>query len=118
VTVAYKLFEDPKKTTRFFRLRVKHIPPGSTVVGTCLTKSGKRCKGKLAKRFTQNNARGQFRVKPFEMKRRYPAGSRLEFVISNPAFVTQIKIVTMNRNRDPSIGTRCQDPGATRRRAC
>ena len=117
MTVAYKLFEDPKKNTRFFRLTIKSVPPGSKVVGQCLTKKGKKCKGKLGKRFTKNNARGNFRLKSFE-KKRYPAGSRLEFVVTNPAFFTQIKIVTMKRNADPSIGTKCQDPGATRRRAC
>jgi Ca2+-binding RTX toxin-like protein len=117
VTVAYKLFEDPTRTSRFFRLTIKSVPRGSKVVGRCLTKKNKPCKGKLKKRFTKRNARGNFRIKALEM-RKYPAGSKLEFVITNPAYVTQIKTMTIKRNADPAIGTRCQDPGSTRRRAC
>jgi Ca2+-binding RTX toxin-like protein len=117
VTVAYKLFDDPKKTTRFVRLTIKSVPRGSTVVGRCVTKRGKRCKGRLGKRFTRSNASGSFRLKSFE-KKNYPAGSRLEFIVTNPAFFTQIKTITTHRNGDPSIGTRCQDSPTSPRRAC
>ena len=84
------------------------------MVGRCLTKKNKPCKGKLKKRFTKSNARGNFRVKALEMKR-YPAGSKLEFIITNPRYFTQIKIMTIKRNADPAIGTRCQTPGQSRR---
>ena len=117
MTVAYRLMENPRRNSRFSRLTIKNVPGGSTVVGRCLTKKGKRCKGRLGKSYTKRNARGSFRLKSFE-KKRYPAGTRLEFVVSNPAYFTQIKILTMKRNDDPSIGTRCQDPGSTQRRIC
>lgn len=117
VTVAYKLAGDPKKTTRFVRLMIKSVPRGSKVVVRCVTKKGKRCKGALGKRFTKRDARGSFRLKSFE-KKRFPAGSRLEFIVTNPAYFTQIKIITINRNRDPAIGTRCQDSATAPRRAC
>lgn len=117
VTVAYKLAEDPGKTTRFVRLRINSVPRGSTVVVRCLTQKGKRCKRALRKRFTKRNANGSFRLKSFE-KKRFPAGSRLEFIVTNPAYYTQIKIIKINRNRDPSISTRCQDSATSPRRAC
>ena len=117
VLVSYKLLRDPTRTTNFLRLQVKNVPPGSKVVGRCLTKKNKKCKGKLKKSFTKNGARGTMRVKPFE-KKNYPAGSKLEFVITNPGFVTQYKIVTMVNNNDPAIATRCSQPGSSRRGAC
>jgi hypothetical protein len=116
VRVAYKLLGRPRRTTRFRRLHVKNVPRGSRVVVTCLTKKGRRCKGKLRKRFTKTNARGSLRVKRFERKR-LPAGSRLQVVVTNPQFVTQIKLVRVRKSRRPSIRTRCQPPGETRR-AC
>jgi hypothetical protein len=67
---------------------IKSVPRGSKVVVRCVT------------------------------EKRYPAGSRLEFIVTNPAYFTQIKIITINRNRDPSIGTRCQDSATAPRRAC
>jgi hypothetical protein len=117
VLVSYKLLRDPTRTTAFFRLQVKNVPRGSKVVGRCLTKKNKKCKGKLRKGFSKNGARGTLRVKPFERKN-YPAGSKLEFTITNPGFVTQHKIVTMVRNGDPAIATRCSQPGSSRRGAC
>ena len=117
VQVRYKLLRDPTRTTNFLRLQVKNVPPGSNVIGRCLTNKNKPCKGKLRRGFTKSGARGTIRVRRFE-KKNYPAGSKLEFVITNPAFVTQYKIVRVVKNNDPVIVTRCSQPGTTRRGAC
>jgi hypothetical protein len=50
--------------------------------------------------------------------RRYPAGTRLEIEISNSAYLTQIKTVTVRRDAAPQIATRCQAPGSSKRVRC
>ncbi len=117
VTVSFNFFpRKPKKTTRFTAFKVKNIPRGSKVVARCVSKKGKKCKGKLGKSLTKRNARGSFGLKLFN--RKFRVGSRLEIVVTNPTFVSQIKIVSINRNKGPSIATRCQQPGSKKRIRC
>ena len=118
VTVSFNFFpRKPKKTTRFSAFTVKNIPRGSKVVARCVTKKGKKCKGKFGKSFTKRNARGSFGLKIFNNKK-FRVGSRLEIVVTNPAFVSQIKIISINRNKGPGIATRCQKPGSKKRIRC
>ncbi len=118
VTVGFNFFpRKPKKTTRFTGFVVKNIPKGSKVVAKCVTKKGKRCKGKFKKALTKKGARGTLKIKVFN-KKKYRAGNRLEVAVSNPDFRTQIKIVKINKNRGPSISTRCQTPPSKKRTRC
>ncbi|HET8952925.1 MAG TPA: hypothetical protein VFN44_20545 [Solirubrobacteraceae bacterium] len=116
-TVSYSFFpRHPRRSTRFSGFRVGNVPRGSTVVGRCLTAAGKACKGRLKPGFLKTGAGGSLRVRAFD--RRYPAGTRLEVVISNPAYRSQIKTVLVRANKRPRLGTRCQAPGTTTRSSC
>jgi Ca2+-binding RTX toxin-like protein len=116
VLVSFR-FDPPHSWTRFTRFYVKNVPAGSNVAGHCVTKKGKKCKGSLGKAYTKTGAKGTLRLKSFENKK-FPAGSRIEVTISNPAYVTQVKIVSIAKGKDPSIATRCVKPGSTRRGSC
>jgi hypothetical protein len=117
VTVTFGFFpRRPRKTTRFEDFKVFSVPKGSKLVARCRTSKGKRCKGKLGKVFTKRNARGSFRLKTFD--KTYKAGMRLEVIVTNPDFVTQIKITKVRRNAKPVVITRCQKPGAKKRTRC
>ncbi len=116
-TVSYAFFpQRPRRSTRFSGFRVGNVPKGSTVTGRCLTAAGRPCTGRRKPGFLKTGARGSLRVNAFD--RRYPAGTRLEVVISNPAYRSQIKTVFVRANRRPRIATRCQTPGTTKRGSC
>ncbi len=118
VLMSFKLLADPTRVTRFQRLLLKNVAKGSKVSVKCLTKKGKRCKGKLKKGFTKKKTtKGTIRMKVFE-KKKYPAGSKIEATITNPAFKTQFKTIKMRKNADPSIATRCATPPSKKRKAC
>ena len=106
----------PKETTRFTEIVVRNVPRGSTLVAKCLTASGRRCGGESRKAFTKRGARGTVRVGRFE--RRYRAGTKVEVTITNPAFITQIKTLSVRRNRAPGVSTRCRPPGSSKRIRC
>jgi hypothetical protein len=80
-------------------------------------KTGKKCKGKLGKTFTEKRAHGAVRIRTFE-KKKFPAGARIEVTVTNPRYVTQIKIVLIKKKTDPGVITRCIEPGSTRRTTC
>jgi len=117
VAIAFDLLQDPTRVSLFKQVVLENIARGSKVVVRCLTKSGKRCTGRLRKGFTKRNARGTLRLKPFERKR-YPVGFRVDATITNPAFKTQFKTLVMRRNAKPNILTRCATPPSKKRQAC
>ena len=117
VLMSFKVLGNPKRITRFARLLLKNVAKGSRVSVKCLTKKNKRCKGKLAKRFTKRNAKGKIRMKVFE-KKRYPVGSKIEATITNPKYKTQFKTIKMRKGSLPSISTRCATPPSKKRRSC
>jgi hypothetical protein len=117
VTVSFNFFpRRPKSRTTFTTFQANNLPRGSKVVARCVNAKGKKCKGRLGKTFTKNGARGSLKLGVF--KKRYPAGSQLEVIVTNAGFVTQIKIVKVRKNKIPLIQTRCQTPGASARRTC
>ena len=76
---------------------------------SCLTKKGKRCKGKLKRKgFTKKNANGTSGSSSREKAlpgRQQDRGDHHE-----PGFKTQFKTLTMRANKEPSIKTRCSMP--------
>lgn len=117
VTLTFAFFpRRPRATTRFTELVAKNVPAGSKLVARCRTRSGRRCGGAARRTFTKTNARGRVPIRRFQ--RRYRAGTKLEVVVTNPAFVTQIKILSVRRNRTPDVTTRCLPPGASKRTRC
>ena len=105
----------PKKTTRFIDFVAHNVPKGSKLVGRCL---GKKCRGKLGKKFTiANTTKTNVKLKRFLKK--YPAGTSLELTVSKSGFNNQIKITAIRRNKIPSVvATKCQAPGSKTRRNC
>jgi hypothetical protein len=117
VTVSYSFLpRKPKKTAQFTTFSVKNLPKGSKVEARCVTENGKKCKGKLGKATTKSNVGGTLRISSFSHS--YPAGVQLEVIVTNPAYITQVKIVKVLKNKVPSITTRCQATGSSTRRGC
>jgi hypothetical protein len=117
VQVRARYFQ-PRRTTTFTQISITGVPAGSKVVARCLTPKGRRCAGRrLKKAFVKARARGALRIRRFERRRLRP-GMRIDIAISNPAYVTQIKIITVRKNRLPRIGTRCRRPGEPARTRC
>ncbi len=110
VGLAFAIFPRPRATSRFTELVLRRVPRGSKAVVRCIG----RCGG--VRRLTKRDTRSSVRLDRFE--RRYRPGTRIEAVISNPAFVTQVKVLTVRRNRSPRIVTRCVLPGASKRTRC
>jgi hypothetical protein len=100
-----------KRTTRLAEVRLEGIPSGSTVVARCVT-----CKGRRGKPLTAKPAHAGIAMKSFD--RTYRAGTRLEVVITNPAYITQIKTLLVRRGRSPRVATFCQAAGAAKRTRC
>ena len=98
-------------STRFTGFRLRKVPAGSTVVARCLT-----CKGKRGKAVTTKPAGTDIAIKAFD--RTFPAGTRLEVVVSNPAYITQIKTLLVRRGKAPRVTTLCQAAGAAKRTRC
>ena len=117
VSISFDLLRDPTKVSIFELLQLKNVARGSKVVVRCLTKSNKRCGGKLRKQFTKKRARGTIRLKRFERKK-FRAGMKLDATITNPAFKTQFKTLVMRRKKSPNIVTRCATPPSKRRVGC
>jgi hypothetical protein len=117
VTVSYNFLpRKPKKTAQFTTFSVKNVPKGSKLEARCVTANGKKCKGTLGKTTTKSNVGGTLRISSFSHT--YPAGVQLEVTVTNPAYVTQVKIVKVLKNNVPSITTRCQPSGSSTRRGC
>ena len=98
--------------------RVSVAAPCGGVVARCVDRRGRRCGGKLRKAFTKRHARGTVRIKRPLIRRPIKAGNRIEVVVSNPGYVTQIKIIKIRRGKAPTISTRCRRPGASKRTRC
>ena len=115
--VAVLQFSTPGASTTFKRFELRGVPEGATVVVRCLTKSGKRCGGKLRKTFKKEDASGTVAVKRF-VDRKIKAGRRLEAEISHPSYFTKFKTLTVRRDRRPTITTECAKPGSEKRTDC
>lgn len=107
------LFTLKRGKTTLRELRLRSVPAGSTVVARCLTRAGTACKGRL----TRSNAPSSIRLKPFE-RRRYKAGTRLVITVTNPAYLTQVKTLTMRKRRGPAARTQCEAPATGGLTAC
>jgi hypothetical protein len=111
-------FTTPGERTKFLSLELRNVPAGSTVVARCLTREGRRCKGKrLGKVVRREGAEGTVRIRRFE-NRPIRAGHRLEFEISNPGYLTQYKVMRVRRGAAPTITTECSQPGSEERTGC
>ena len=98
-------------STRLTGFRLRKVPAGSTVVARCLT-----CKGKRGKPVTAKPTRTDIAIKAFD--RTFPAGTRLEVVVSNPAYITQIKTLLVRKGKAPRVTTLCQAAGTAKRTRC
>ena len=118
VSVGYSYFPDPpKKTTKFKFFTAKNLPKNAKVVARCVTKKGKKCKGKLGKTFTKKKTkRKQLKIPIFN--RKFPAGVQLEVTVTKSGFKTQVKIVQVRKNKIPNILTRCISPPSKKRTSC
>ena len=118
MTISFALAKSPTRVSVFRLLQLKNIPKGSRVSVVCLTKKGKRCKGKLkASVLVKKTTKRTLRLKKLQ-RRKYPAGSRIDATITNPKFKTQYKTLVIRRRSNPSIVTRCSTPPSKKRRAC
>ncbi|WP_053226063.1 glycine-rich protein [Solirubrobacter soli] len=98
-----------KRSTRFTKVRLRNIPAGSTVTARCVT-----CKN--GGTFTTSPTRAEVGLKRFQHV--FPVGTRLEVVISNPAYITQIHTLAVRRNRPPRLTTLCRPVGSSRPTRC
>ena len=108
-------FPSVGRTIRFTRLVVKNVPRGSKVTATCRTKRGRRCRG--IRTFTKRNARGTVSLKRF-LRKRLRAGTVIEVRVTKPNTIGAVKRLTVRRNKNPTITTRCLPPGAKRPARC
>ena len=92
------------------------VPRGSKLIARCQTAAGRTCKGILGRSLTRDQVGGTLRIKALE--RRYPAGTQLVVTITNPAYITQVKTLTIRKRRGPAVGTRCQAPDTSRLTRC
>ena len=96
----------------------RFVAGGAKVVGNCITKRGKSCKGRLKSKFTKTlKKRGKIKAKKF-LRKRYPAGVKLEVVISKKGFVSQVKTVTIRKNKEPTFVAKCMRPPSKKRVRC
>ena len=108
-------FPSVGRTIRFTRLVVKDVPRGSKVTATCRTKQGRRCRG--IRTFTKRNARGTVSLKRF-LRKTLRAGTVIEVRVTKPNTIGAVKRLTVRRNKNPTITTRCLPPGAKRPVRC
>jgi hypothetical protein len=99
------LFNVKRRRTRLTELRLRNVPAGSKVAVRCRTRSGGRCAGT----FTRANATGTLRLRTFE-RRRFRTGTRIVASVTNPAFLSQVKTLTMRKRRGPATRTQCEAP--------
>ncbi len=97
------------------RLVVNDVPRGSTVTATCRTKQGRRCRG--TRTFTKRNARGTVRLKPF-LRKTLRVGTVIEVRVTKPGMIGAFKRLTVLRDKNPAIATRCLPPGAKKPARC
>jgi hypothetical protein len=95
-------------STRFTSLVMNSVPTGSTVTVTCRPPGGKPCP---LKRFTKQQAKGTVRIRPFS-GRTFRVGTVIDVRVTRPGTVGAVKLLTIRRNRAPSVATRCLPPGA------
>ena len=99
-----------RRSTRFTRLQVKGVPRGSTVRVTC-------AKGCSRKSYVKRNARGTVSIRALARKP-LRVGTKLRVEVTAPNMIGAVKTLTVRSRRDPSITTRCLEPGAARDSAC
>lgn len=104
-----------RRSTRLAVLTVTRIPAGSRLIAKCRTNRNRRCP--RTRDFAKSNARGNVRLRSFERKA-LPVGAKLEIRVTKPGMNGAVKVLTIRRNRQPSVATRCLPPGAGRPAAC
>jgi hypothetical protein len=109
VTISYSHSAGRRKT-RFDRLQVKGIPRGATLRVTC-------AKGCSRKSYVKRNARGTVSILAMARKP-LRVGTKLRVVVTAPNMIGAVKTLTVRSRQDPSIRTRCLEPGARRESVC
>ena len=99
-TVSFN-FPSPRSTTKFTVFVVKGVPAGSLIKATC---KGKAC-GKKKITQTVKKAKGTVKLKKFQ--RKFKAGSVLEVRVSKPGMEGIVKLVSIKKNKNPVISTKC-----------
>ena len=80
---------------------MKGVPAGSKIVATC---KGKAC-GKKKITQTVKNAKGTVRLKKFQ--RKFKAGSVIEVRVTKSGMQGIVKLVKINKKKNPTITTKC-----------
>lgn len=101
--------------TRLKKLRLTKIAGGATVSATCRTKRGRKCRG--TKDYKRSNAPGTLRLSTFEGKA-LPVGARLTLRVVKPGMIGSVKVLTVRKDKRPSVKTLCLPPGANKPGAC
>jgi hypothetical protein len=99
-----------RRSTRFSRLQVKGVPRGSTVRATC-------AKGCSRASYVKRNARGTLSLLALARKA-LKVGTRIRVEVTAPNMIGAVKVLTVRSRNDPSITTRCLQPGARRDSPC
>jgi hypothetical protein len=99
-----------KTATKLKRLNVSNVPAGSTVTARCP-------KGCAKKTFVKTNAAGTVSLKPFATKPLKPR-TKITVTVSKPGAVAAVKVLEIQKGKDPTITTLCQPPGAAKPGAC
>ena len=100
-TVSFNFPRPGSKFTKFTVFLVKTVPAGSKIVATC---KGKACGKKPAKQ-TVKNAKGTVKLKKFQ--RKFKVGSVIEVRVTQSGMKGIVKLVKINKNKNPSIITKC-----------
>ena len=74
-------------------------------------------KGCSRKSYVKRNARGTVSIRALARKP-LRVGTKLRFEVTAPNMIGAVKTLTVRSRRDPSITTRCLEPGAARDSAC
>ena len=111
-------FAAGRRSTKILEVRVSRVPRGSRVTARCETKAGKRCKGKLRKRFTKRNTTNRIvRVKTWD-NRSLRVGFKLIFRVTKPGTIGNLITVTIRKRKAPLARERCLPIGSSRPARC
>jgi hypothetical protein len=109
VTLTFGFDEPGREFTRLNALNVTGIPRGSKLQVTCKAPRRAKCP---VKRFTKRNARGRVNVKPF--RKRFAAGTVIDARVTKQGTIGAVKLLRINRKRDPTLVVRCLPLGSKR----
>ena len=100
-TVSFNFPLPSAKFTKFTVFLVKNVPAGSTVKATC---KGKAC-GKKKIKQTVKKAKGTVKLKKFQ--RKFKVGSVIEVRVTKPGSQGIVKLVKIQKKKNPTIVTKC-----------